>query len=92
MSNNQEKAKEEYLKVLSYNGEIEFSYAGSFYHIEPDANKEDSYNIWKFSTPNKDSGEVIATCSPATSVLSAKIFNDKTLLEIEDEITSCVLR
>ena len=92
MTDAQEKAKEEYLEVLSYNGEIEFNYNGFFYHIEPDCKKEDTYNIWKFANEYEGGGEMIATCSPAESILEEKVFEGKNILEIEDDMTDCILR
>lgn len=92
MTDAQEKAKEEYLEVLSYNGEIEFKYNGFFYHIEPDYKKEDTYNIWKFADEYGSDGEMIATCSPAVAVLEEKAFEGKNILEIEDNMKDCILR
>ncbi|MBQ9172032.1 hypothetical protein IJ162_02890 [Candidatus Saccharibacteria bacterium] len=92
MTEAQEKAKKEYLEVLGYGGEIEFNYNGFFYHIEPDYKKEDTYNIWKFADEYEGGGEMIATCSPAVSILEEKAFDGKTILEIEDDMTGCALR
>lgn len=92
MTEAQEEAKKEYLETLDHNGEIEFMYNGFFYHIEPDYDKEDTYNIWKFTDRYEGGGEMIATCSPAVSVLEEKAFDGKTILEIEDDMTECILR
>lgn len=35
---------------------------------------------------------MIATCSPAVSVLEEKAFDGKTILEIEDDMIECILR
>lgn len=35
---------------------------------------------------------MIATCSPAVSVLEEKVFDSKNILEIEDDMTDCILR
>ena len=92
MTEAQEEAKKEYLETLDRNGEIEFMYNGFFYHVEPDYDKEDTYNIWKFADRYEGGGEMIATCSPAVSVLEKKAFDGKTILEIEDDMTECILR
>ena len=92
MTEAQEKAKKEYLEVLGDGGEIEFNYNGFFYHIEADYKKEDTYKIWKFADKYEGGGDVIAICSPAESVLETKAFDGKTILEIEDDMTDCILR
>ncbi len=92
MTDAQEKARKEYLEILNHNGEIEFMYNKFFYHIEPDYEKEDIYNIWKFADKYEGRGEKIATCSPATSILEVKVFEGKSILEIEGDMTDCILR
>lgn len=92
MTDAQEKAKADYLETLDRNGEIEFKYNGFFYHIEPDYGKEDTYKIWKFADEHEGGGDVIATCTPAASILVEKAFDGKTILEIEDDMTDCTLR
>ncbi len=92
MTEAQEEVKKEYIETLDHNGEIEFKYNGFFYHIEPDYDKEDTYKIWKFADQYEGGGDVIAICSPAESVLETKAFDGKTILEIEDDMTDCILR
>ena len=94
MTDAQEKAKEEYLEVFGHDGEIEFMYNGSFYHIEPieDGGNYDTYGIWKYPNKHTGEGEIIARCKPAEAVLEEKAFDGKTILEIEDEMTDCILR
>lgn len=88
----QEEVRQEYLETLKRNGEIEFSYNGFFYHIEPDYDKKGMYNIWRFTDEYEGGGEKIAVCSSAESVLEEKVFEDKKLLEIIDDMTDCILR
>lgn len=92
MMDEQKKTREEYLEVFGRNGEIEFTYNGYFYHIEPDYNREDTYEIWKFADKDKGTGEKIAVCSPASSTLDEKTFDGKTILEIDDKMTNCIIR
>lgn len=92
MTDAQEKAREDYLEVFSYNGEIEFTYGGHFYHIEPDTEADNTYNIWQFANRNGDDGKMIAQCTPSEAVLEEKAFDGKTILEIEDDMTDCILR
>ena len=37
-------------------------------------------------------GEKIAVCSPSVSILEEKAFDGKNILEIEDDMTECILR
>lgn len=93
MTSEQEKAKEEYLEVLGYHGEIEFVYHGYFYQIEPaEEGDGEIYTIWKQSVEEGSHGEIIARCTPPEAVLEEKAFDGKTILEIEDDMTDCILR
>lgn len=37
-------------------------------------------------------GQIIARCTPPEAVLEEKAFDGKTILEIEGEMTNCILR
>lgn len=93
MNDAQEKAKKEYLEVLGYHGEIEFIYNGHFYHIEPTEEGDgEIYGIWRYDDKTGCGGKMIARCTPPETILEEKIFDGKTILEIEGEMTDCILR
>ncbi len=92
MTKVQDEAKKEFLEILGYGGEIEFMYNGHFYHIEPDTDIDNTYDIWRFANAEGDNGKMIARCTPPEAVLEEKMFDGKTILEIEDDITDCILR
>lgn len=87
---NTEQIREEYLEEMSHNGEISFNYDSKYYHIEP-ATDSDDYEVWQFSSFGADDGKLIASCKTHNNVLDDKIFNGKSLMEIDGEITDCYL-
>ncbi len=91
MTNNWNKNKKEYLEALKRKGEIEFNYNNHYYHIESADYKSDDFNIWMFTSFESDDGKIIARCKNPAEVLRMKVFDGKSLEEIEDQMTDCYI-
>lgn len=72
----------QYIEAISGNHEIEFSYNGYDYCIQPDyAGK---YEIWEYQ--GDEGGKVIATFEKPEELFSLKCFDGKNILEIEEQV------
>ena len=91
---NEYSPEEEFLEALESKREIEFTYKGDYYRLEPFYDGEDSldekieegYNIWKYENGFKDGGGiVIASIDTPEKVLSTNCFDGRNILDIYNE-------
>lgn len=86
--------RQDYLEELNHNGEISFIYRNKRYNIEPSGNPTDPdyrFQVWEFEIKKNAKGKIVAECKTPDNVLDNKIFDGKSLMEIDGEITDCYL-
>lgn len=89
--NNTKTIIDEYLEALRGFHEIEFTYNGFSYCIEPQYNGSDGYNISKYHQSGDNKGETIASANSPEEIVELKCFDGKTLKEIVDNISNGII-